>query len=251
MLAAVTMVVLALSTRPAAAQEKQGSAAAPPAKAASKQLGKARGTAAAGVPRTPDGKPDLSGVWLPGRTIGPSPSPSFQPWAQTLYQQHKADPAKYDPAERCLPTGVPRIPPTPYKVVQTPPIVVILFEGNIHSFRQIFVDGRNHRLDVQPTWYGDSVGNWEGDTLVADTVGFNDQTWLDSDGKPHSEALHVIERFRRPDAGHLEIQYTIEDAKALTKPYAFTRISPLAVKREIREYICNENNAAVQRIISK
>ena len=142
-----------------------------------------------------DRKPDLSGVWLPGKNLGFPGQPSFQPWAQALYQTRKAKPKKDDPAERCLPTGVPRIPPTPFKIVQTPAIVVILFEGNIHSFRQIFVDRRDHSKDTPPTWFGESVRKWDGNTLVVDTVGFNDRTWLDSDGKPHSDALHVIERF--------------------------------------------------------
>ena len=116
--------------------------------------------------------------------------------------------------------------PLPYKIVQTPKLVVLLSEGNTHSYRRFFLDGRPHNLEIEPnTWNGNSIGHWEGDTLVVDTAGFNDTTWLDSTGKPHSEELHVIERYRRPDLGHLEIGYTLEDPQAFSSPIPFVEPS--------------------------
>ena len=107
------------------------------------------------------------------------------------------------------------------------------------------MDGRAHNLDLDPnSWNGDSIATWDGDTLVVDSIGFNDRTWLDSTGKPHSDAMHVIERYRRPDAGHLQIQYTIEDPKALTKPFTFNRVFTSA-NREIHEYFCTDTNHLV------
>jgi hypothetical protein len=123
--------------------------------------------------------------------------------------------------------------------------VVVLSEGNTHSFRRFFLDGRAHNLDLEPnSWTGDSTGKWEGDALVVDTIGFNDRTWLDDTGKPHSDALHVIERYRRPDPGHLEIQYTIEDPKFLIRPYTFTRTF-VPANREVQERFCTEQNRLV------
>jgi hypothetical protein len=118
-------------------------------------------------------------------------------------------------------------------------MVVLLWEGNTHSYRRFFLDGRAHNLDIEPESYtGQSIGKWDGDTLVVDTVGFNDKTWLDSTGKPHSEAMHLIERYKRPDLGHLNVDITIEDDKAFTKPYNFTRTFTLAPGWELQEYIC-------------
>jgi len=117
--------------------------------------------------------------------------------------------------------------------------VVLLSEGNTHSYRRLFLDGRPHNLDLDPNTYtGDSIGKWEGDTLVVDTIGFNDKTWLDATGKPHSEDLHVVERYRRPDLGHLNIQYTLEDKTSFTKPYTFERTFTLAPGWELQEYVC-------------
>jgi hypothetical protein len=129
----------------------------------------------------------------------------------------------------------------PYKIVQTPQLVVVLSEGNTHSFRRLFLDGRKHNLDDDPSWTGHSTAAWEGDTLVVDTVNFNDRTWFDETGKPHSDALHVVERYRRPNAGRLEVEYTIEDSKALTRPFTFHRAFKPA-NRELQEYFCTDTN---------
>jgi hypothetical protein len=190
-------------------------------------------------PGTVDGKVDLSGVWvLSGSTRLPS-DPSYQPEAMKLYNERKSDGGKDDPEKRCLPDGVVRVTSLPYKIVQTPKLVVLLSEGNTHSYRRIFLDGRPHNLDVEPVrWNGDSIGHWEENTLVVDTIGFNDKSWLDGTGKPHSEALHVIERFRRPDLNHLEVAYTLEDPKMFTKPYSFKRQFTLVTDRDLREYFC-------------
>jgi hypothetical protein len=194
-------------------------------------------------PRALDGKVDLSGVWIiSGSTDLPS-DPAYLPDAQQLYNQRKASGGKGDPEKQCLPNGVVRIEPLPYKIVQTSKLVVLLAEGNTHSYRRFFLDGRLHDLDLEPnTWIGNSIGHWEGDTLVVDTIGFNDKTWLDSTGKPHSEALHVIERYRRPDLNHLEIAYTLEDPQAFSKPYAFARTFTRVTDRDLKEYFCAMDN---------
>ena len=199
------------------------------------------------LPETPDGKPDLAGVWvIRGSPNLPDDLP-YRPEALKLWQERKANLSKDDPATYCLPNGVVRITSLPYKIVQTPQLVVILSEGNTHSFRRIFLDGRAHNLDLEPnSWTGDSIGKWEGNTLVVDTIGFNDRTWLDDTGKPHSDQLHVIERYRRPDAGRLVVDYTIEDPKFLTKPYTFTRTF-VPANREIQERFCTEQNHLVAK----
>ena len=199
------------------------------------QKGRNTGLAA----ETAEGNVDLSGVWvISGSTLLPG-DPSYQPEAMKLYNERKSSGGKGDPEKSCLPDGVVRITSLPYKIVQTPKLVLLLSEGNTHSYRRFFLDGRPHNLEVEPTrWNGDSIGHWEGNTLVVDTIGFNDKSWLDSTGKPHSEALHVIERFRRPDVGHLEIAYTLEDPQAFTKPYLFTRRFTLVTDRDLHEYFC-------------
>lgn len=191
------------------------------------------------------GVPDLSGVWvLRGSANLPDDLP-YRPEALKLWQARKANLSKDDPAAYCLPNGAVRVTSLPYKIVQTPQLVVLLSEGNTHSFRRFFLDGRPHNLDLEPnSWTGDSTGKWEGTTLVVDTIGFNDRSWLDDTGKPHSDQLHVIERYRRPDAGRLEVQYTIEDPKFLTRPYTFTRTF-VPANREIQERFCTEQNHLV------
>ena len=186
--------------------------------------------------------PDLSGVWIVSSGLEITADPPYKPDALKLWQEHKANLSKIDPAQYCLPNGVVRMTNLPYKIVQTPALVVLLSEGNTHSYRRFFLDGRPHNLDLDPnSWNGDSIAHWDKDTLVVDSIGFNDNTWFDDTGKPHSDELHVIERYRRPDAGHLEIQYTIEDPKALTKPFTFTRELVLA-NREIQERFCTDTN---------
>ena len=197
------------------------------------------------VARAGDGKVDLSGVWIISGSTDLPADPSYLPPMQKIYEDRKLSSGKGDPEKLCLPNGVVRIEPLPYKIVQTPKLVVVLSEGNTHSYRRIFTDGRPHNLELEPnTWNGDSIGHWEGDSLVVDTVGFNDNTWLDSTGKPHSEALHVIERYRHRDVNHLEIGYTLDDPQAFTKPYTFTRIFSRVTDRDLKEYFCAMNNFA-------
>lgn len=195
------------------------------------------------VAQSADGKVDLSGVWIVTSGLELPGDLPYRPEALKLWEERKADLSKDDPAKYCLPNGVVRITSLPYKIVQTPKLVVLLSEGNTHSYRRFFLDGRAHNLDLDPnSWTGDSIASWQGDALVVDTIGFNDRTWLDDTGKPHSDALHVIERYRRPSVTRLEVQYTLEDPKALTKPYAFTRVFTLAPNREIQERFCTDTN---------
>jgi hypothetical protein len=142
----------------------------------------------------------------------------------------------------CFPPGVPRIylHPFPMEIIQTPGRVLLIYEFN-HFVRQIFTDGRKHFTDLGPTWMGDSIGKWEGDTLVADTINFNDKTWLDRLGHPHSEDLHVVERFRRVDSNTLKITLTLEDPKAYTKPWTSEMTFQSRPAWNITELICEDN----------
>jgi hypothetical protein len=194
---------------------------------------------AGSTPRTEDGKVDFTGVWVPPANLNLPGEPSYKPEFKKIYEARKADKLKEDPERRCLPNGAVRVNPLPYKMVQGPKMVVQLWEGNTHSYRRFFLDGRQHNLDIEPeSWTGQSVAKWDGDSLVVDTVGFNDKTWLDPTGKPHSEAMHLTERYKRPDLGHMTVDLTIEDEKALTKPYSFTRTFTLAPNWELQEYVC-------------
>jgi hypothetical protein len=191
------------------------------------------------IPRTAGGKVDLSGVWIVNGSNNLPADPAYLPDAKKKWAENKANLTKNDPAAACLPNGVVRITKLPYKIVQTPKLIVLLSEGNTHSYRRFFLDGRPHNLDLDPeSWTGDSIAHWDGDTLVVDTIGFNDKSWLDDTGKPHSEALHVIERYDRPDFNHLQVRYTVEDKKAMSKPLIFTRVFNLAPNRDLKEYFC-------------
>ena len=197
------------------------------------------------VPKMDNGKPDLSGVWYSPRATDPG-KPMMLPWAATLTRQRNP---KDDPEAHCLPAGVPRMNPFPWKIIQTDKLLVMLFEGNIHSYRQVFLD-RRHFKDLEPTWYGESIGTWDGDTLVVDTVGFNDKFWFDFAGHPHTEQLHVVERYHRRDLGNLDIDITILDPGAYTEPWKIKRTSVL-MNGEIQEYICNENNQDVEHLVGR
>ena len=158
-----------------------------------------------------------------------------------------------DPSGRCLLVGVPRITsmPLPIKIVQTKDEVIFLYE-TFHAFRVIPTDGRGHPDDIDPSFMGDSVGRWEGDTLVVDVIGFNDKTWLGAGGATlHTDALHVIERYRRVDMGHLQVDLTFEDPGTFTKPFHNHSTWTLAPGEEIEEYVCNENNRDVQHLTAK
>jgi hypothetical protein len=193
------------------------------------------------APRTPDGKPSFAGVWNSpnfGSTGDPLP---LQEWAKKAVEENHKNDDRDDPEAKCLPSGVPRISPYPMKIVQTPDLIVMLFEGNVHSYRQFFLDGRPHDKTLDPSFMGESVAHWDGDTLVVDTVNFNDRTWISSGtAAPHTDKLHVIERFRRVDLGHIEIDITLEDPGAFTKPHTFKRQHTLDTEWEIHEYVCND-----------
>jgi hypothetical protein len=208
---------------------------------------------AAPATRTADGKPDLSGVWQAEgqeffRDLASGLKPdevSMLPWAGALQRERVAREHRDDPLARCLPHGVPRVNTNglfPFKIVQTPGLIVILYE-QLNLFRQVFLDGRKLAGNPNPTWLGYSTGKWEGDTLVVETSGFNDKTWLDTmAGHPATEALHVTERIRRPTFGRLEVVATIDDPKAYSKPWT-TRIQKmdLQLDTDILEFICGEN----------
>lgn len=208
--------------------------------------------------RLADGKPDLSGIWEPNankyvRDIAADLKPEdvpFQPWAKALYDQRTdGSHSKEDPDANCLPQGVPKInaAPAPWKIVQSPGLIVIVYEA-FNLWRQVFLDGREVATDVNPTWMGYSTGKWDGDTLVVDTRGFNGKAWLDQLGKPSTEALHVIERFHRRDIGHLDLEITIDDPKAYTKPWTVKQDAHLLQDAELLEFICNENNRDVAHL---
>ena len=176
--------------------------------------------------------------------------PPFQQWAKDLRAQRMADNQKDNPDANCLPMGFMQLHghPQPRKIVQTPELIVIMYEGN-QGLRQIFMDGRELpevNEDLQPWWYGYSVGRWEGDTLVVESAGFRDDGWLDVFGSPLTSEGKLIERWRRPDYGHLEIDVTVDDPKAYTKPFTVRVSHQLLVDQELIEFICNENEKSAR-----
>jgi hypothetical protein len=203
------------------------------------------------APRAPDGHPDLSGVWNPNprllRDIAgdlKAENVPLQPWAKAVFEKRASgSESGLEPDANCLPQGVPKIDtaPAPWKVVQTPKLVVLVYEA-FNLWRQVFMDGRDFASDLNPTWMGYSIGKWDGDALVVESRGFNGKAWLDQLGRPSTDALHVTERFRRKDFGHMDIQVTIDDAKAYTKPWTVTYSATLLPEGELLEFICNENN---------
>jgi hypothetical protein len=205
------------------------------------------------APRTPDGKPDFSGVWNgpgPGGGGGEA-APELLPSAQALEKERIDHNFKDNPQAKCLPFTV-----TPFgfllnRVVQSRDFLVTIIEYDLPGYRQIYLDGRGHPKDLDPSWTGHSVGTWEGDTLVIDTVGFNDKTWL-GEAAPHTDKLHVTTRLRRLDLGHLEIETTFDDPGAFKKPWKTKGVATLApATEEISEFICNENNQDVEHLIGK
>jgi hypothetical protein len=229
------------------------------------------------APRTPDGKPDLSGVWRTAygspdeneRLFGagvkafiePGDDPSsfskyfldilvdfprdanpMRPATAELFRQNATRKSRSSSAQ-CLPQGLPRTDINsyaPFKIVQASGIIAVLYEVD-NTHRQIYTDGRPLPSDPQPAWGGYSVGRWDGDTLIVDAAGFNDQTWLDSGGHPHSEALRVQERFHRRDFGHMDLTVTVEDFKMYTKPFTIKVTEVLLPDTDILESVCNEN----------
>lgn len=187
--------------------------------------------------------PDLTGVWQVTKyqpKMFPNGGAPLAPWGEAKFKS--ANPETNDPNLGCLPTGVPRLMfvPLPLEIVQTSTRVVIIHEG-VQALREIYLN-RDHPSDLDATFSGDSIGKWQGDTLVVDTIGFNDKTWLDAVGLPHSEKMHVSERIRRVNHDTLTDDVTIEDAKAYTKPFSVQQVYKLKPGWEIQEYVCEENN---------
>ncbi len=207
---------------------------------------------AAPAPKLPDGKPDLSGLWRGnaggyGMNIASDLKPEeIQPSAEALYKQRNENFGKDHPAYRCMPLPGPLYTMGMFKIMQTPGLTSVLSEGG--AYRQIFTDGRPLPPDPNPTWQGYSVGHWEGDTLVVQSAGFNDQTWLDS-GHPHTEALRVTERYQRKDFGHMQLQVTFDDPKTFKKPPTILLNAELAPDTEMLEDVCNENERDIKHIV--
>jgi hypothetical protein len=199
------------------------------------------------APRAPDGKPDLSGFWKGPLIIGGMfkavGGPPFTPAGEEAYKNNLNH--SVNPEALCLFAGIPRasISGVPFEIVQTSNRVAFLYEL-MWTFRSVPVDGRGHPQDIEPSFFGNSVGKWEGDTLVIDSIGFKDKlSWIDDDAHPHSDAMHVVERWSRPDADHLAHQVTVEDPKFYTKPWTFQRVfTAMPAGDELYEYACDENN---------
>jgi hypothetical protein len=224
------------------------------------------------APRTADGKPDLSGMWeaekrnLSDGFGGSGPRTEqfrdigaglrgglpYQPWAAKLAKARNAENSKDNPDPRCLPLGILQMHthPFPRKVIQTPGLLIILHERNM-EYRQIFTDGRPLPADPQPSWNGYSSGKWEGDTLVVTTTGFRDGLWADYNGSPMTDAAKMTERFRRLNYGHLEIEVTLDDPKAYTKPWTVTLKQIITFNTELMEYVCLENEKDVSHLVGK
>lgn len=193
-----------------------------------------------------------SQFWNIGLTV-PGGLP-FTPWATALRKQRVDNNNKDNPDAHCLPLGLMQLHthPQPRKMVQTPNLLVIMYEAN-YGLRQIFMDGRPLPKpdDVEPWWYGYSIGHWEGDTLVVETTGFRDDVWLDVEGSPLTSTGKMTERFRRPDFGHLQIDITVEDPKAYTKPWTVRINQKLLLNTDLIEFICNENEQSDAHLVGK
>ena len=237
-------------------------------------------------PRTPDGRPDYSGLWEPDTRAGTQVSVQltalkieasgsgdntvvfppewfnigaqlkdglpYRPWARQLRDSRNAENSKDNPDAKCLPMGpfLDHSNRSPRKIVQVLGLVIILYEKSF-AYRQIFTDGRPLPIDPQPSFYGYSSGKWEGDTLVVQTVGLRDNGWADQEGSPITEAAKVTERFRRPNFGSLEIELTVDDAKAYTAPWTVTLRQHIKLDTDLLEYVCNENEKDASHLVGK
>jgi len=220
------------------------------------------------APKAVDGEPDFSGIWvardeLPCNTkergvqctelpltpqviniaAGLKGGLPYQPWAADLVKKRRAELGVNDPHTHCMPPNFPRAWPFPeyQKIIQVAGMLVVLHEFNA-SYRQIFFDGRGFPDDMAPAWSGYSVAHWERDTLVVESRGFRDDGWLDTTGNPMTDAARVIERIRRPDFGSLEIEITVNDPKAYTKPWTVTMHQKTVLDTELIDFMCLENN---------
>jgi hypothetical protein len=225
------------------------------------------------VPRTPDGKPDLSGIWEAERNRPCPPEGCsdmaigqeftnigwslkgglpYQPWAAETVKKRTADNGRDDPPSNCFPAGVVKAHTTPLfrKIIQVPGLVILLSERDV-TYRQIFTDGRPLPVDPQPSWNGYSIGKWDGDTLVVETTGFRDGLWLDRNGSPLTDAARLTERFRRVNFGKLEIEVTVDDPKAYTKPWTIKLNQFISLNTELLDYYCLENERDRAHLIGK
>ncbi len=238
------------------------------------------------TPRAADGKPDLSGIWTtdgtpPGEMdrlfpdlaalAVPGDDPRFfpkffinvfsdvpqkevpiRPQALQLLLQRAETLGKDNPTSKCLPAGIPMgdLLPVPRRFMQTPGALAIMYEG-ANPQRIVYTDGRKHPVDPHPSWLGYSVGKWESDTLVVDTVGFNDLSWLDAFGHPRTEAMRVTERLRRRDYGHVDVQVTFDDPGAYTKPFSIRYTQTLTPDTDLLESVCAENERDRVHLVGK
>lgn len=186
-----------------------------------------------GAPHTPEGKPDLTGVWLAGSDPKPA-APVLLPAVAAL--QKRAPEKPQLASSHCLPGG-PLIAQGLYKFIQTPSVLLIVFKDVI-GYRQVFLDGRPHPRDPDPSWMGHSIGHWEGDILAVDTIGLNDRGSLQND--PHSEKLHITERYRRRDFGNLTVRIRVEDPETFARPWSLEKGLHLALDQDVLEYVCND-----------
>lgn len=236
------------------------------------------------TPRTAAGKPDFSGIWQYVRQPAPTDTSAvsaaraanditplsvrlsqfwnlgaafkdglpFTAWGAELHRQRVASNSKDNPDAHCLPLGIMQLHThsQPRKMIQTASEIVILYEANA-GVRQIFTDGRPLPANPDPWWFGYSSGKWEGDALVVETSGFRDLGWLDVEGSPLSDAGRITERFSRPDFGHLEIEVTIDDPKAYTKPWTVTIHQRILLNTELIEFVCLENERDAPHLAGK
>ena len=231
------------------------------------------------APKAADGHPDLSGIWGPGTVPGgpqfasgntlasaprgPRPFQNltslfpdglpFLPGAAALRAQRLAEHSKDHPDAYCLPLNPIQLysHPQARKIIQTPGLIVILYEAN-DGIRQIFLDGRPlPDNDPDPWWYGYSIGHWEGDTLVVETIGFRDAGWIDEEGTPISDQARLTERFRRLNYGTLEIEIAVDDPRTFTRPWSFKLDQRLMPDTELIEFVCLENNTSVKHLVGK
>ncbi len=195
------------------------------------------------VPRTAEGVPDLSGVWLMSTDPFPQPASALE-WAEAIAQERIANAGRDHPHTRCLPSELPvggSATPFIAKFVQTPDLLLILTE-DVPGYRQVFLDGREHPEYLNPSWMGHSVGHWEGDTLVVDTIGFNDRGWTEN--YPRTDRLRVEERYTRTEYGEMNVQVTFDDPGVFVEPFVTRRYFDLAPQEELIEYVCENNKWA-------
>ena len=216
---------------------------------------------AAPTPRTPDGKPDFSGLWNKispkySRNIAADLKPEdIQPWARALVDQRREDLGKEYMNVQCVPLGPGYVTAADstgaemMKIIQTPGLIIILNPDL--TYRQIFLDGRALESAPNPSWMGYSVGHWEGDTLVVESAGFNDRTWLDHDGHPHTEGLRTTERYRRRNFGSLDLEVTFSDPATYARPWTVAVRAELAADTEMIEWVCNENKRELAHWVGK